>query len=131
MNVLLDTDICIEILRGKDSPLLRKIQKLNPTDLRISALVAAELWVGVSKSQSPATTGGKVELFLSRFATLPFTPETAKRYGTLRASLEKAGKTIGPIDLLIAATALEHGLTLITRNEREFGRIPGLAVEVW
>ncbi len=96
-----------------------------------SGFTWAELFQKLHADTGLDFNGAKVELFLSRLASLPFTPETAKRYGTLRASLEKAGKTIGPADLLIAATALEHGLTLITRSDREFGRIPGLAVEVW
>jgi tRNA(fMet)-specific endonuclease VapC len=131
MKILFDTDICIEVLRGRDKPLLRKIQAVDPTDVRVSTLVSAELWVGVAKSASPTASATKVEIFLARFPALPFTPETARIYGALRGSLEKAGNTIGPMDLLIASTALEHRLRLVTRNDREFSRIPGLSVEVW
>jgi len=98
----------------------------------VPSVVAFELWYGVAKSGRPEANALLVEAFLSGpVSLLPFEPEDAQVAGQVRAALEKVGKPIGAYDLLIAAQALRHELTLITANVREFGRVKGLEWEDW
>jgi tRNA(fMet)-specific endonuclease VapC len=98
-----------------------------PTDF----LVRAELLFGARVSAKAADNRRAVEMFLSPLRLLPFQGEAAEHYAEIRAHLEKSGISIGPNDLVIAATARANGHTLITRNTSEFLRVPALAVEVW
>ena len=127
----LDTCICIDFLRGKLPYAFRLMQETEPSLFKIPAIVEAELRVGAEKSRNPGKTRLAVEGFLAPFEVLPFDSTAAGVYGALRAELEKQGCVIGANDLLIAATALAHGATLVTRNVREFKRVPGLALEDW
>ncbi len=131
MKYLLDTNVVIVYLKGRSLPLKLKIQTINPIDIAVSSIVKAELFAGSAKSQDPIKSRQKQEIFLSRFFSLPFDDETAQVYGLLRANLEKQGKPIGPMDMLIAATAIRWNLTLITHNISEFQFIEGLLIEDW
>jgi len=131
MTVFLDTDICIAILRGKEPDLESRLKTLPMASVELSSVVVAELWVGVEKSISPAKAEKKLETFLRDLSTVPFDGAAARKYGEIRADLEKRGISIGGNDLLIAATTLEKGGTLITRNRREYERVQGLQIEVW
>ena len=92
-------------------------------------IVAAELWTGVEKSSAdPTQKAALLNGFLSLFESVDFTPEAARHYGNIRATLEQGGNSIGPLDLLIAAQARSLSLTLVTSNESEFSRIPGLKI---
>lgn len=98
---------------------------------RLSAVVAAELWTGVGKSENPAAARTRLEAFLGLFEILPFDASAAEAYGEIRAHLEKAGTPIGPMDLMIAAHARIAGATLLTGNLKEFRRVPGLTSQSW
>ncbi len=131
MITFLDTDICITILRGKDPSVESKLRELSITAIEIPSIVVAELWVGVYKSNDPTNAERKLDLFLRDLPTAPFDESTARKYGEIRANLERNGKVIGGNDLLIAATVLVREGRLITRNKREYARVPGLPIEVW
>jgi tRNA(fMet)-specific endonuclease VapC len=128
---LLDTDICIEGLRRRSEPLLRRLRLHAPEDVGVSVLTEAELRFGAQKSASPERNGAAVEVFLQPFAILPFGRQSIPAYARLRVELERAGTRIGTMDMLIAAQAATLGLTVVTNNLREFRRVPGLRVENW
>lgn len=130
MSLLLDTNVCIGWLKGD-----RAIQKhwlaCEPAQLKTSAVVYAELLYGARKS---AKVDGNLERLRRLFDVLPAEPfdeAAAHWYGLVRADLERAGTPIGAHDLMIAATALARDLTVVTRNTREFIRVPGLRVIAW
>jgi tRNA(fMet)-specific endonuclease VapC len=129
---LLDTDTCIHLLRGTKSAVTRAEQH-GPSDLAVSAITRYELLYGVEKCPPNwrKKEAGKVELLLEHIHILPFTAETATRAATIRAVLETAGRSIGPMDVLIAATALDHDLPIVTSNLAEFLPVPGLRCESW
>ena len=98
----------------------------------VSAVVTFELWYGVAKSKQQQANTAKVEAFFSGpVDLLPFDEDDARVAGRIRAATEATGKSIGAYDLLIAAQALRHKLTLVTANVREFGRVEGLLWEDW
>jgi tRNA(fMet)-specific endonuclease VapC len=101
--------------------------------LAVSAATSYELLYGVERCPPhwQKVEGGKVKLLLEQLRILPFTAETASHAATLRATLEAKGNRIGPMDVLIAATALEHALPIVTSNLAEFQRVPKLACESW
>jgi tRNA(fMet)-specific endonuclease VapC len=99
--------------------------------MAISAITLAELHHGAEKSLQPATNLGVIEDFCSRLSVLPYPPEAAQHYGSIRAALERAGRPIGLNDLHIAAHARSQGLILVTHNLAEFERVPGLIFENW
>ena len=94
-------------------------------------MVAYEVWIGVLGSQNAQRRQSQLERFLSVVAVVPFDAMVARRAAQLRHGLERRGEGIGPMDTLIAATALAHNATLVTRNVKEFGRVQGLAVSNW
>ena len=101
------------------------------TDIVLCSITVYELRYGAQRSVDPTREHSKLDLFLSPFTSLPFDDLCARRCGELRAELEAAGNIIGPHDLQIAAIALQHGLTLVTHNSREFRRIAGLKLDDW
>lgn len=111
--------------------MVAKLTVTPPSEIAVCSIVKAELFTGAAKSQFPTRTLARQIAFLARFVSLPFDDAAATVYGSTRAALEKAGTPIGPNDLLIAAIALTHQLTLVTHNTREFARIAGLALEDW
>ena len=130
MDFLLDTDICIAVLRGKSS-VVKRLQAASPDDCGISAVTAYELFAGAAKSRAPEKERPKVERLLHAVRILPFDGAAAAQAGLIRADLERRGTPVGPYDLLIAAQALAAGLTLVTGNTNEFQRIAGLRLEAW
>ena len=130
MRVLLDTDTCIYALKQRE-PVLRKLLATRRSDIAVSVISEAELRTGAAKSSSSAKTLRLVENFLRPLGILEFSSEDAIAYAQLRARLERAGKPIGPLDLLIAAQAVARRLTLVSNNEREFSRVPGLRIANW
>ena len=131
MRFLLDTNACIRILNGSSPQVVKQLEKLDPADVTISAIVKAELTYGARKSRHVAANLRLVDAFFEPFICLPFDDRAADVYGSIRADLEREGRPIGPNDLLIAATALAHSLTLVTHNTSEFNRVPGLSIADW
>jgi tRNA(fMet)-specific endonuclease VapC len=131
---LLDTNACIVLINNTSPSVRARLQKALAQDEKVlvSSVVAFELWYGVAKSARPEANARLVETFFAGpMSLLAFEPEDAKVAGRVRASLEAVGKPIGAYDLLIAAQALRHQLTLITTNGREFSRVKGLEWEDW
>jgi tRNA(fMet)-specific endonuclease VapC len=131
MKYLLDTNVCVTWLRGKNALLKARLTAHAPTDLVVCSLVVGELCVGAAKSNKPAAEQQRVDAFLALYQSLPFGDSEARKYAEVRAYLESRGTPIGDFDLAIAATALVHDLTLVTHNTSEFSRVPGLALEDW
>lgn len=130
MQRTLDTNICSYILRRHPPAMIERFAELNPRQLWLSAIVAAELRFGAAKLGS-ARFSAAVEAWLAGFDVRPWPLDATQHYAKVRAELERAGKTIGGMDLLIAAHAMAEDSTLVTNNAREFLRVPGLAVEEW
>lgn len=131
MSYLLDTNICVAILKGEEKELIKKLQARSPTEFHLCSIVKAELLYGAHKSQKVTENLSVLQKFFSQFDSLPFDDASAEFYGTTRALLTKAGTPIGANDLLLASIAQTNGLTVLTRNQAEFIRIPGLRCEVW
>lgn len=131
MKYSLDTNACVRYLTGRSDVLRQRIEAVEPGDIIVCSVVRAELFFGAAKSVSPQKTREAQQRFLSRFQSLPFDDLAAEIYGVIRASLERSGVGIGANDLLIAAIALAHGLTVVTNNVSEFSRVPGLQLEDW
>jgi len=128
---LLDSDICIEALRRRSEPLLRRLRLHSPDEIAVSVITEAELRFGALNSASPERNEAAADAFLRPFSSLPLAREYVPIYGRLRLALERAGNRIGALDMLIAAQAVALGLTVVTNNLREFRRVPGLRVENW
>jgi len=131
MTFFLDTNICINFLVGKNPPLLNKIMSFNPNDIKIPAIVKAELIHGAEKSIKRDENHVKICAFLLPFEIIPFDSAGADFYGKIKATIEKKGMLIGPNDLIIAATALARNAILVTDNTNEFNRVEGLVMENW
>jgi tRNA(fMet)-specific endonuclease VapC len=131
IRYLLDTSVCVELLRGR-LPHVRARARLVPIDeIAVSTISLAELLYGAAKSSNPARHETILAEFLAPIAILLFDMDAAKAYARVRADLTKVGQPIGPLDMLIAAHALSVGAAVVTANEREFRRVPGLTVENW
>jgi tRNA(fMet)-specific endonuclease VapC len=131
LKYLLDTNICIYIIKKKPETVIKLFSKLKPGDVAISAITIAELYFGIAKSSKPNENTIALQEFLQPLVTLDFTAEDSVFYGQIRAELEAKGQMIGAMDLLIASIAISRGLTLVTNNEKEFGRIKNLKLENW
>src|SRR6267154_3573005 len=129
-QLLLDTDTCIYAIK-QDASVLRRLLSESRADIAVSVITEGELRTGAAKSSNADKTRRRVENFLRPLSILEFTSEDAASYAQIRARLERAGTPIGPLDTLIAAQAVLRKLTLVTNNQREFSRIPGLRVENW
>lgn len=131
MRVLLDTNICIYMIKNKPPEVRKHFEQFVPGDIAISSIAVAELQYGVEKSAAREKNALALEAFLLPLEIASFDAESALVYGKIRAELEKQGKPIGSMDMLIAAQAMAQGFTLITHNLKEFDRIPGLRCEIW
>jgi len=129
---LLDTNICIELIRGRSSEtLLAHLRRRKIGSVGISAITLAELQYGVACSSDPDRNRIALAEFLAPLSIVPFDDSAASAYGRLRRDLRQTGRPIGPMDMLIAAHALSLDVALVTNNEREFRRVSGLRVENW
>ena len=126
---LLDSNTLIHYLQGRE-PVVKRMQRASPRDLRLPSVVAYELAYGTLKSRSDRRKQVMETVFAS-LAQAPFDAAAASEAARIRVELEGRGETIGPLDLMIAATALSLGATLVTNNTREFSRIAGLRLEDW
>lgn len=131
MKYLLDTNICIYLIKRRPATVIHKFLALQPGDIGISALTVAELRFGAQKSAQPTTNHEALARLLLSLNVVSFDMEAASLYGEIRAHLEKRGTPIGSFDYLIAAHALHLGVILVTNNVREFQRVPGLKIENW
>ena len=132
MKYLLDTNICIYVINEKPKQVLRKFEQYPVHEFAISSITHVELQYGVAKSTHTKRNQEALDEFLLPLTILPFHGKRlVERYGVIRAFLESKGKTIGPLDTLIAAHALSLDLTIVTNNITEFSRIPNLRCENW
>jgi len=130
MGYLLDTNIVSDLVRNPQGRIARHIRDVGEMRVCTSVIVAAELRYGVEKRRSPRLTA-QLEAVLGAIEVLAFETPADAAYGLLRSRLEQIGRPIGGNDLLITAQALSLGHTIVTDNEREFGRIDGLSCENW
>lgn len=130
MKYVLDTNTCIAAIRNHVA-VLRRMMSMPPEEMAVAVMSVAELWFGALKSANPARGRAVTDAFLEPFDLLPFDEAAADSYASTRRHLESRGTPIGERDLIIAATARAHGLTVVTNNRREFERVPGLTLEDW
>ena len=131
MHYFLDTNICIYYLKGQCPILLDRMLRHSVSEIKIASIVKAELLYGAVKSKKREDNTSKVKKFLFPFKVISFDDKAAEIYAQIRADMASKGTSIGPNDLIIAATAMANSGTLISNNESEFGRIAGLEIENW
>jgi tRNA(fMet)-specific endonuclease VapC len=128
---MLDTNICIYIIKKRPIGLLEKFNSIPKNSLCISVVTYAELEYGVERSSSKKLNQRIIMDFVSNLAVLSWDMDAARHYGKIRSSLEKKGTPIGNMDLMIAAHALSQKCTLVSNNLREFKRVKNLKYENW
>ena len=131
MRLMLDTNICIALIKQKPAGVLKRFNDFQVGDICISSVTLAELRYGVAKSQFQEKNQAALDDFILPLEIAVFDESAANYYGALRASLERKGTPIGAMDLMIGAHALSQNLTIVTNNVREFNRIPNLVVVDW
>lgn len=129
--IMLDTNICIYLIKRKPVSVLQHFQHYRPGDIAISAITLAELEYGVAKSQAKERNKKALSQFLIPLEVLPFDQAAAACYGQIRADLERKGQPIGANDLLISAHALTLDALLVTNNLKEFARVTDLKLANW
>ena len=128
---LLDTNICIYIIKKKPFEIFQKFKNFEIGYLKISSITVAELYFGAYNSQNIEKNLKIVENFLLPFEIIEFDEKSAKHYAKIKADLRKKGQIIGELDMQISAVALSHQLNVVTNNEKEFKRVKNLKVENW
>lgn len=131
MKYMLDTNICIYIIKQKPQAVIERFFQTEISQIGISSITLSELFFGVSKSSKPDQNKIALAQFIAPLEILPYDGQAAHYYGDLRSYLEKQGKPIGSLNMLIAAHALSIAATLVTNNEKEFIRIPNLNIDNW
>lgn len=131
MKYMLDTNICIYIIKQKPSRVLKRFKEYSPGDILISSISLAELRYGAEKSLHVKQNLDALSGFIIPLEIVPFDERAADEYGKVRTQLEKAGQPIGSMDMLIGAHALSLGVMIVTNNTKEFRRIKSLKVENW
>ena len=131
MRYMLDTNICIYLIKHKPLQVFEKLQEHNPDEICISAVTYAELVHGVEKSKEVERNRLALTILLSNIEILDFDMKAAEEYGRIRADLEKKGTPIGPLDMMIAGHAKSLGYTVVTNNVGEFKRVEGLQYGNW
>jgi tRNA(fMet)-specific endonuclease VapC len=131
MPYLLDTNVWVAHLRGRSRPVRDRLAAVPVNEVFFSSIVKAELLYGAYHSADPAHNLALLAQLFNRFNSIAFTDSAADVYGQIRHATARTGQSVGGNDLLIAATALASGLTLVTRNVNEFSRIPNLVIEDW
>lgn len=126
----LDTNTLIYFFKGQGN-VAEKLFATAPSEVAIPAIVVYELETGINKSSQPTKRRDQLGELLEVVEVLPFDQPSARRSAAVRAELESEGRPIGPLDILIAGTALAHNATLVTHNVREFGRVAGLPLTDW
>jgi tRNA(fMet)-specific endonuclease VapC len=131
MKYMLDTNICIYIIKKKSGNVLAKIKANRGNGLAISSITLAELWHGVEYSASREKNTIALIEFLAIVKIMSFDDKAAEEYGRVKADLQRRKCLIGPLDTLIAAHAKSNGMVIVTNNTKEFSRVEGLKVEDW
>ena len=128
---LLDTNICIYVMKNSYRSLTERLLATNPDDVAVSAITVYELEYGAAKSNWGERTCENMRIFLSPFTILPFDSKDAIVAGQIRAHLASRGNLIGPYDIQIAAQGISRNLTVVTHNTDEFSRVSGLKLDDW
>ena len=131
MRYMLDTNICIYVIKHKPEKVFRKLQTIHPEDVYISSVTYAELEHGVEKSAAVEKNRLALSMLLANMEILDFDVDAADCYGKIRAGLERKGTPIGPLDMMIAGHAQSLGYTVVTNNMKEFSRVSALRIENW
>jgi tRNA(fMet)-specific endonuclease VapC len=131
VKYLLDTNACIAILNGTDATLRDRLNEIGPQNIALCSIVLGELLFGARKSAKVEQNLERVQRFSQGLNSYHYDDKASEFYGINRALLERAGTPIGEADLMISSIALANNLTVITRNRKEFMRVPGLKVESW
>jgi tRNA(fMet)-specific endonuclease VapC len=131
MKYMLDTNICIYIIKRKPQAVIERFLRTDISQIGISSITLSELLFGVSKSSKPDQNKIALAQFIAPLEIMHYDDQAAQCYGDLRAYLEREGKPIGSLDMLISAHALSMNSTLVTNNEKEFKPITDLRIENW
>ena len=131
MRYLLDTNICVYLIKQRPKEVLERFMQLSPKDVAISVITLFELQYGVEKSRYKQRSEEALAKFLLPLNIIDFDRSSAMEAASIRAQLEEEGTPIGAYDLLIAGLARSRDMTLVTNNTKEFERIAGLKVENW
>ncbi|MFT4152354.1 type II toxin-antitoxin system tRNA(fMet)-specific endonuclease VapC [Parafilimonas sp.] len=131
MSYLLDTNICIYIIKKKPVSVFKKFEAILPGEIGISSITLAELYYGAIKSSNQQKNLAALNQFLTPLSIYNFDYASCMEYGSIRTDLEKKETPIGALDTLIAAHAKSLNLILVTNNEKEFNRVDGLTIENW
>lgn len=131
MTYLLDTNVCVQYLRGRNALVLQRLRNTPASEVCLCAVVKSALLLGAFRSAHPPSNRAKVDAFVMPYVSFAFDDAAAVLQADVRHQLELAGMPIGPYDLQIAAIALANSLTLVTLNTAEFSRVPGLKIEDW
>ncbi|MFZ4750958.1 MAG: type II toxin-antitoxin system VapC family toxin [Phycisphaerales bacterium] len=131
MRYLLDTDCCVELLRGRAPRAVARLSEVGLDHAHISTITVGELLAGAARSSDAAAHTARVVRFCASLQIAPFDDRAAASYAMARAKLATKGTPIGPLDTLIAGHAMALDATLVTGNTREFSRVEGLAIENW
>jgi tRNA(fMet)-specific endonuclease VapC len=134
MAWLLDTNAWISFLKPGQpagTAIADRLAALQENEILLCSVVKAELWHGAEKYAGREARLARLAEIFNRYVSLPFDDAAARHYGSIRHDLETRGQVIGPNDLKIAAICLAQGLTLVTANTSEFGRVAGLKLEDW
>ena len=128
---MLDTNMCVYLRRSRPPEVVRRFARLGPGEAVISMITYGELHYGAEKNAARERLLDSLKELIALIPVEPLPTTAGAAYGTIRATLERRGEVIGNNDLWIAAHALTADLTLVTNNEREFQRVPGLRIENW
>lgn len=128
---LLDTNVCIKLLNGTSPSVAKALAIHDVADILLCSGVKSELFYGARRSSRPEANLRTLDRFFEPFVSVDLDDSAAEHAGWIRAELGAAGTPIGPLDVMIAATARAHGLTLVSHNTREFGRVRGLKLVDW
>jgi tRNA(fMet)-specific endonuclease VapC len=131
VTYFLDTNICIYALKGLYPKIQEQMEAHVPSEISLPSIVLAELYYGAAKSTAREKVIQRLHEFIAPLHIVAFDSRSAMAYGSIRAELESMGRVIGPNDLVVAATTLGNGGTLITHNVKEFSSVPGLRIEDW
>ena len=131
MKYLVDTNVCIFLMKNTYPAMTRRFLSMDPSDFYISSVTLYELVYGAEKSKWGERNRNNLMLFLSPFSIIPFDGNDAYYAGKIRNYLEEKGTMIGPYDVQIAAQGLARNLIVLTHNTDEFRRVPELKTEDW